>query len=274
VKEDGPTENPLISNGKLRQIYTAMVHARIFAKILATRSGNKSEFKALRGQEACHVSSLIDLKEGDLVSSSTVSPVIDLILGAELKPLLLEVKKRPSNAQGHKRAIQLSSVKNPEDRITLALGAALSLKAIKQGNVAVAFVQRGEVSKSAWKKALSLAHKLELPIIFVVLPGKSVKKSSSTPEICGVARSIGVPGIPVDATDAVASYRVIQESLGRTRGGDGPVVIECLAYRLSEGKLVKRDPVLQMEDVLRKRKIASKAWTKNVAASFEKRVAR
>jgi TPP-dependent pyruvate/acetoin dehydrogenase alpha subunit len=279
VKTDGPIENPLISNEKLRQIYTAMVQTRIFTNFLVKLSPQKSEFKIFLGQEACRISSLIDLKEGDFVSDSKMNPATDLILGAELQPLLRETIARlrrktphPSNIKDHSRALQLSPAKDPADRLTLALGTALSVKASKRNNTVVAFAQRGEINKSTWKRILTLAQKLELPVIFVVLPSETRRKKSSTPEVCGVARSVGIPGVPIDATDAVASYRVVQESMGRTRGGDGPVVIECLVYRLPEKKLDQRDPVLQMENLLLERKISNKAWIRNAVESFEKRV--
>jgi TPP-dependent pyruvate/acetoin dehydrogenase alpha subunit len=73
----------------------------------------------------------------------------------------------------------------------------------------------------------------------------------------------GVPGIPVDAADAVALYRVAQESLGRTRAGDGPVLIECLEYRTEgKGKRAPVDPLVSMKEFLSTRQVGTEAWLK------------
>jgi acetoin:2,6-dichlorophenolindophenol oxidoreductase subunit alpha len=84
----------------------------------------------------------------------------------------------------------------------------------------------------------------------------------------------GVPGIPVDAGDAVALYRVAQESLGRTRGGDGPVLIECVAYPMDgSGGGAGSDPLGQMKEFLLGRKVCSKAWLERAGSGLRRRVA-
>ena len=84
----------------------------------------------------------------------------------------------------------------------------------------------------------------------------------------------GVPGIPVDAGDAVALYRVAQESLGRTRGGDGPVLIECVAHRTGgSGVDGAGDPLVQMKEFLLGRKVCTKAWLESAGARLRRRIA-
>jgi TPP-dependent pyruvate/acetoin dehydrogenase alpha subunit len=89
-----------------------------------------------------------------------------------------------------------------------------------------------------------------------------------------MARQWRVPGIPVDAADAVALYRVAQESLGRTRGGDGPVLIECVEYR-AEGKGGRTpvDPLVQMRDFLLDRKVCTQAWLRGAGGRMRRRIA-
>jgi pyruvate dehydrogenase E1 component alpha subunit len=41
-----------------------------------------------------------------------------------------------------------------------------------------------------------------------------------------------MPTIPVDANDAIAIYRVAQESIRRARQGGGPTLIRCQPYRI------------------------------------------
>ena len=71
----------------------------------------------------------------------------------------------------------------------------------------------------------------------------------------------------VDANDAVALYRVTQESLGRIRGGGGPVLIECKGY-LVEGAQgdASQDPLVLMQGFLLGRKVCTRAWLKRAGA--------
>ena len=103
------------------------------------------------------------------------------------------------------------------------------------------------------------------------LPGQN---AVGTPNLSARTARWGVPGIPVDAGDAVALYRVAQESLGRTRGGDGPVLIECVAYPMEGSRGgAPTDPLVQMEEFLLGRKVCSKAWLERAGDGLRRRIA-
>lgn len=156
----------------------------------------------------------------------------------------------------------LRPVADEEQRLQLAVGAALALKAQSRQGVVVVFAHKGELSTAAWRRVLEPAAKLEVPVIFVVLQrAGAVKKGSELNEVCKIARTVGIPGIPVDTCDAVALYRITQESLGRTRGGDGPVLIECVNWRMEGGR--RRgidDPLQHLKQFLLERKICDPFW--------------
>ena len=81
-------------------------------------------------------------------------------------------------------------------------------------------------------------------------------------------------GIPVDAGDAVALYRVAQESLGRTRGGDGPVLIECLELQMrGKNGSLPVDPLVQMKKFLLGRKLCTAAWLNGAGDLLRRRIA-
>jgi TPP-dependent pyruvate/acetoin dehydrogenase alpha subunit len=160
------------------------------------------------------------------------------------------------------------------ERLRMAMGAALSFNALGRPNVVVAYVRHGEIGKGAWRTVLELAASLELPMIFVVLPAGRVEKRNGVANLSAKTARWGVPGIPVDAGDAVALYRVAQESLGRTRGGDGPVLIECVAYPTEGGRNgAPGDPLVQMERFLLGRKVCSKAWLERAGDGMRRRIA-
>jgi acetoin:2,6-dichlorophenolindophenol oxidoreductase subunit alpha len=285
LSETKPPENPLIPNKKLRQLFVGMVEMRLLDEHIAgLQRGVKARRRldSTRGEEACRVSTAIELGGGDLVSDDRVGVTMGLLGGAKADALLQQVAKLTSSAKEHEAVVvkndviagQLPWIKDVGDRLRTALGAALSFKALKRANLVVAYVRAGEVSNALWRRVLMLASRFELPIIFVVLPdGSGRKKDRKGVPLSALARSCGVPGIPVDASDAVALYRVAQESFGRLRGGGGPVLVECVALRVKGRRDAVADPLLQMRGFLLGRKVCTKAWLDRAGDALGRQIA-
>ena len=282
LSDTGLFENPLVPNAKLRQMYVAMAEMRALDERiprLLKRAKGRRRMDSTRGHEACRVSTAIDLGPGDLVSDSQVGVVMDLLAGEKVDSLLERVAALGLEKRGKKvKKVATRSgrllpwIDDAGERLRMAMGAALSFKTLKQANVVVAYVRHGEVAKGAWRKLLGLASKLELPVIFVILPAVKPEKKGGIAVSAKTARW-GVPGIPVDASDAVALYRVAQESMGRTRGGDGPVLIECVEYQVKrKGRSAPVDPLAQMKDFLLSRKVCDEAWLKGAGDRLRSRL--
>jgi TPP-dependent pyruvate/acetoin dehydrogenase alpha subunit len=281
LSETKPFENPLIPNKKLRQLFVAMVEMRALDEHIArVQRGVKARRRMVStwGEEACRVSLGIELVPGDLVSDAAVGVAMGLVAGVGVGSLLGQVDRAGSSAAtvaGNAAAgRQLPWIEDVGDRLRMAMGAALSFKTLTRANVVVVFVREGEVSNGVWRRVLALASKLELPIIFVVLPEASGKKTKrkGPGDLSALARSCGVPGIPVDASDAVALYRVAQESLGRMRGGDGPVLVECVALAV-KGRRGVVDPLVQMREFLLGRRVCSEAWLDRAGEALTRQIA-
>lgn len=278
-----PQENPLVTNRKLKQIYAAMVEMRALddyaARLLRRSRAKAKRLRPFRGEEACRVSTAIELASGDLVSDSQDGIAMEAVAGATTSALLRRLdevragsKHRPARpAREGSTGRQLPWVENAGERLWMALGAAQSFKTLGRENIVVVYVRAREASGSSWWRTLSTAAKFELPIIFVVLPGMRDNKVGQSTS--AKAQACGVPGFPVDASDAVALYRVAQESIGRTRGDGGPVLIECMKYAsATKRKHAPDDPVAQMKSFLLGRKVAGSAWLNGVAPAFAKRM--
>jgi acetoin:2,6-dichlorophenolindophenol oxidoreductase subunit alpha len=280
-------ENPLVPNAKLRQMYVAMAEARVLDEHVSGlrqrvkgAKGRLGRLDSIRGQEACRVSTVIDLGPGDLVSDSEVGVVMDLLAGAKASSLLKHVAELGSGRNSKQEMLGGTSgrllpwINDAGERLRMATGAALSFKALRRANVVVVYVRPGEIGKGMFQRVLELAGKLELPVIFVILPVGRGGKKNGKPNLSATTGRWGVPGIPVDAGDAVALYRVAQESLGRTRGGDGPVLIECMAYPIEGSRGgAPADPLVQMEQFLLRRKVCSKAWLERAGDGLRRRIA-
>jgi len=247
-------------------MYTRMLEARLLEETLVKRAALKGKKRVVttRGQEAVRVSTAIELGADDLVSDIAATAGMGLLLGGNAPSLLRGMAKPKTDTAKVLREAGVSrmlrQVDDPEERLQLALGAALALKTQGRQGILVAYARKGEIRSASWRKVLGTAGKLELPMIFVVLPGSGTRKNDvDLTEVCDDARAAGIPGIPVDACDAVALYRVVQESLGRTRGGDGPVLIESVGWPAKAGRNAD-DPLDHLQISLLERKIVKASW--------------
>ncbi|MDR3745576.1 MAG: thiamine pyrophosphate-dependent enzyme [Acidobacteriaceae bacterium] len=312
-------ENPLIPNARLRQIYLAMTQARALEKVLpAAKRSRTVEAKAAatRGLEAALVSAAFDLGPSDLVVDTLTGGVVEFLRGAALSDVLQTEKSKGASrvrrAVASVCAARLSAPTGIVERIWAAMGAAAALKSANalartaaraeagseadavgnkseddaqgaatawQAGVVVFYALPGEVPSSLWKKALKFAAEQDLPVVFVVLPAARVRGAAKVGGVSALAMGCAVPGIAVDADDAIAIYRVAQESIGRARAGGGAALIECVPFLLEgKGVAAKRtanaDAIATLERYLLGRGIATKIWMESEAKSFAKRLAK
>jgi TPP-dependent pyruvate/acetoin dehydrogenase alpha subunit len=270
-----PGENPLVPNAKLRAMYVAMLEARVLEETLQKRlraRDKRRRITSVHGQEAVRASTVLQLEKDDLIGEAAATVGMSSILGADPTSLL---KTYTSSKPAKTLERLLPAIADAEERLQMALGAAMALKSQSRRGVVFAYIQRDELSAAACARILVPAAKHDLPIIFILLPRTtSYKKGDEIAGMARVAGKSGVPGIPVDACDSVALYRVIQESLGRTRGGDGPVLIECISWRSESARTqsASSDPIEHLRRFLEGRKISPPSWFRQVEAASRRRL--
>jgi len=271
-------ENPLIPNARLRQIYRAMLQAQMLARALPNR--RRQGF----GFEACLVGTSIDLGPGDLVSDALAGGPVELLRGAPLASILhpSATAKKRAHAANCGNASCLPAAHNPAQRIWAALGAAATLKtqaaqaaaeakaahaAATLSGVVLVYVLPREMPSAHWQRTLTFAAEHKLPIVFASLPAAHAPPSKTRPSkpggISAIALRCHVPGIPVDADDAVAIYRVAQESIGHARIGGGPALLECSPCILPEAHAARNsngDAIASLERYILARRIVTRAW--------------
>jgi hypothetical protein len=174
--------------------------------------------------------------------------------------------------------LRIAGADEVSERLWLAMGAAAGLRALaaqaksepvvegaanKLAGVVVAYVKAVEASAAVWRKAL--------PIVFVVLPAAAGGKSGA---VSALSLACGVAGIAVDGDDAVAIYRVAQESIGRARAGGGPALMECVPYVLPGTKAKPGDAIAGMERYMLQRRVVTEKWLESEARGFARRLAR
>jgi TPP-dependent pyruvate/acetoin dehydrogenase alpha subunit len=268
----------------MQRMYQGIVESRMLEEFLHKRD-KEAKLHSSRGQEACRIAALVDLEPEDLVSELPTDVTTAFLLGADLSGVM---EHADAKASGKKKAVVataphltslLPETTDSIERLYLSLGAALAIKRHNPSRIVVVFTEIDEIKASAWKKVLHVAAREELPMLFVVLPRSSSKASVKASrkvasfDLSNRATKAGVPGIPVDASDAVALYRVVQESIGRARAGGGPALMECTHF-LIEGqkKVAAPDPAIAMGQTLLDRKICSGSWLTEVIMNFQERL--
>ena len=227
-------DNPLMPKKKLEQLQTAVVGIQALEKHLLARTRKSSTVATVAGGAPARAGTVLSLEPGDLISDCSETPAMDLLLGAKLPdlkrptPAKAASRKRPKLSANAPRRLPLAE--DVHERFEISLGAAAALKAQGNGRVLLLFAAPGEAHKKLWKQTLRLAGKRDLPILFVLLPGRDDSGSDSEGDLCARSQGWGVPGFPVDGSDLVALYRVTQESLLRARKDGGSVLIECISF--------------------------------------------
>jgi TPP-dependent pyruvate/acetoin dehydrogenase alpha subunit len=274
-------ENPLVPNTVLLEMYRKMVEVRsLEGHVRQTSRGSAT--KSIRGQEACRVSVAQSLGSGDLVMDSQAGALMGYLMGAELGGVLRSIGPTPvkRGAAGKKQGrsgagtIQLLPfLREAETRVFAGLGAALLLKSLKRSDGVVIYLESREAGGAMLRRALALAAAQELAVIFLVLPESKRGKAKSKTNVIAVAHACKLPAMTVEASDAIALYRVVQESLGRFRAGGGPVLIEGVSFPANAKDVTAGDPVEQLRRYLLKRRVCTEEWITDMERSFRKRLA-
>ena len=153
------------------------------------------------------------------------------------------------------------------DPFNLGTGVALAQKLEKKRNVVVALCAEDTSTPGRWHEAMKFAGIHKLPIIYVLKRSSAFDLDPATrspvlDDVSFVAHDCGFPAIIVDSNDAVAVWRVAQESIHRARSGAGPTLIEC-EVQLAHAS----DPLAQMEHYMKKRGAWDDEWRRDVAAA-------
>jgi 2-oxoisovalerate dehydrogenase E1 component len=121
--------------------------------------------------------------------------------------------------------------------LPVADGLALAAQLRGEDRVATALVGDGATSEGDVHEAMNLASVWRLPTIFVI---ENNQWGLSTPtdqqyacaELADRAVGYGMPGERVDGNDVLAVREAVAKAAAHARAGDGPVLLECMTYRM------------------------------------------
>lgn len=209
---------PLISDAKLKQLYTEMLRVRRHGK---ARSSSRSHKHSWNFHEAPLIGTTIDLRaEDSLISSSNL----------------------PITTAAKRAVLEADSV------VALATGAALLHRVQANGNVALAFVDIKDIARN--HHLFRAAHVQSLPIIYVQVE-RALPKNIRRTEII----SIPVDKADVVAIYRVASEGI--DKARRGAGPTLIQCVPFSLKRNSSVNHHSQDPIRYMEYYLRKKKLWS-----------------
>jgi TPP-dependent pyruvate/acetoin dehydrogenase alpha subunit len=290
-----PAGNPLISDAKLKQLYTKMLQCRILDQ--RVRELGLSSPRAPRhiGGEAVAVGTALNLRRDDWLAPWGADVLGNFLKGTPLATIFSELLAGPaSKVSGSKTPIVadprkyppwfrlISGAANPAAQLHLAAGVALALQASSKGNVVMSFC--GDTSKPGqrWYEALTFAARHCLPLLVVAeiktsANAASARKKNTFAALMGQGHRCELPVIPVDAEDVVAIYRVAYESIHKARHGGGPTLIQAISFSSSgkSGRAQTRkhpEAVVRMEDYLSAKGLFSQSWKQNLIDAFTREI--
>ncbi len=226
--------------------------------------GKRRRTQTPQSDLACHASTLLALEPGDLICAPPPTPTMQLLLGADPAAIASSSSPARTTPSPHWLPVEVGT-----DRLRLAAGAAMALKAQANSRALLVYIRPGEAPVAVWRAVLDLASKASLPILFVALPGNP---DSKPPGLSLLSEKLGVPGIAVDAFDCIAIFRVASEALLRARTGGGPVLLESITAFPGAPRRRLSDPVSLLEQSLLQRHIVTGAWLRETEANFLKRL--
>ena len=251
-------ESPLISHARMRAMFRALVETRLLSE-RAAKTRNAVHLLPRRF-EACWVGPIIDLKPGDLTSLPRATWLADHIRAVGARPTAnaasLPEARKALKAFAAEKATQ--PIIAPIDRMLCSVGMAQALKSVAAQTVVTTYVGSADLTAAEWKHFLSVAALGELPLIVVATP------AAKPVDVSAVVKRMGtntIPVVPVDAADAIALYRVAQETLVRARADGGVAIIECIDCG--------SDPITILGTQLIQKKICTERWVAAVEPAFQ-----
>jgi len=257
-----------ISREQKINMYRSMIKIRKFEDKLEQiyRDGKlNGHSHTCHGEEAVAVGAIEALSEKDIIFSNHRGHGHYLARGTSPKNIMAECYGKVTGTnKGRSGSMYLVDTKRGMPvasgivggNICLATGSALASKIKKDGIVTLSIFGDGATNIGFFHEALNMASVWNLPIIFLCENNQYAEAThreqhQKIERISDRAIAYSMPGKTVDGTDVLKVYEAVKEAVESIHRGEGPILIECVAYRLSghsSGDLGAYRPKGEMEE--------------------------
>jgi pyruvate dehydrogenase E1 component alpha subunit len=278
---------PELSRNQIKELYELMVLVRTFddKAFNLQRQGRIGTYIQVKGQEASQVGPAYALGPKDWIFP-TYRESGALIVRKHPMHMLLQYwggdergLKSPEGLNNFPITIPVGT------HIPHGTGVAWASKMLKEKVVTMTYFGDGATSKGDFHEGLNFAGIFRVPAVFICqnngfaisLPRE---KQTASKTLAQKAVGYGFNGIQVDGNDIFAVYKVAKEAVDRARKGEGPILIECITYRLADHSTSddasryrtkkeveewqKKDPIGRLEKYMRKNKILTDKYKEAV----------
>jgi pyruvate dehydrogenase E1 component alpha subunit len=234
---------------RLRTAYRWMILGRTLDTRMTAlqRQGRVGFYGAATGQEAVNVGAGLTTVPDDWVFPGLREQLIALVRGHSLVEYASHLfatdldpargRQMPCHPTAQPvRYVSMSSVIGTQ--ISQAVGAAYAIKHKRAPGVSVAFFGDGATSANDFHAGLNFAAVWQVPIVFCCTNNQwaisnPVSNQTHVATLAEKSREYGMPGKRVDGTDLVAVMGWLHAALERSRGGEGPTLLEYVVYRMT-----------------------------------------
>lgn len=227
----------------LTRLYQQMVLTRVFDQktVALQRTGRIGTYAPTLGQEAIGVAIGSLMRLEDVLVPYYRDTAVQLMRGVRMEEIMLywggdergSDYAEPAVAQDFPLCVPIAT------QALHACGVASAFKIRGEHRVVVTTCGDGATSKGDFLEALNVAGAWQLPVVFVVNNNQwaiSVPRriQCGAPTLAQKAIGAGFHGEQVDGNDMLAVYDRVQVAIERARNGKGPVLLECISYRLGD----------------------------------------
>lgn len=232
---------PPFSDADIHRIYELLILSRMFDQraLNLQREGRLGTYPSILGQEASQIGSAYALEKSDWVFPSYRELGVYLSLGYPLHMIFqywgLDERglKTPYDLNIFPLCIPVGT------QVPHAVGAAMAAKYKKDKIAVITYFGDGGTSKGDFHEGLNMAGVFKLPVVLICqnnhwaisLPRE---KQTAAKTLAQKAYAYGIEGIQVDGNDVFAVYKATEYSLKKAKSGNGPTLIECVTYRISD----------------------------------------
>ena len=254
------------------------------------------------GEEAANVGAISAIGKGDLITSNHRGHGQSIAMEIDLNGMMAEIMgKANGTCKGKGGSMHIADLENGNlgangivgGGMGMAVGAALTQKMKKTGNIVLCCFGDGACNEGTFHECVNLASVWKLPVIFYTI-NNSYGISTPIKSVINVeynylrAGAYGISGYLIeDGNNVLDVYRMLEEVVKYVRDGNGPVLVESLTYRwyghstsdpgkyrtkqeVDEWK--KKDPILKFKVYLIENKIATDTELDELDAKSKERV--
>jgi pyruvate dehydrogenase E1 component alpha subunit len=299
-------QEPKLSPEDMKRLYKTMVLTRVLdTKCMnMQRQGRIGFYVPCAGQEAAQIGSAFAATTEDWMVPTYRDQGVALIRGLELRKLIAHLMGNSSDSMMGKQMpnhwgfseIHYFSVASPiAAHLPVATGIAMSMKLKKKNTVVLAYHGDGATSEGDFHAAYNFAGVYRAPIVFVCenngwAISVPVARQTASPTLAIKAEAYGFDGVRVDGNDVLAVYKATKQAVDRARNDGGPMMIECLTYRMGPHSTSddptkyrtkeeiefwkKRDPIERFKNYLDQRGIWNEDYENKVRAEVDEEINR